>query len=514
MLTIDDIKNGDIDNILNGFLEMMKTIVNVPDNLCNALSKKLSRTNMKLHNDSISQIYINIMHYYVPPYEIIKYMISEGDYLDCLYSLDDNDKFIYFDEQITLSVLNKLKFDVNIYSFEFIEFFLRHILINNKIIDTLSKTQCREVLILIEGIIHSYNGTITKLQFQNFCMNLPDTGYIVSIIMTKHKYKFDENLLSEICKKCDMEALEYIFKNSVIPNEQHFKAILDSPYYHKDVVELFVKYGYKPNYNDLMYSITKHLELPDIDRFKITYDHKLIDACNKMKFHPNYSFIDHRMIQLRDLCRYGHFIKIREYVENNKVIPDEICMINASGSRKPQGRVLEYLISVGGKITIECLHACVKSVPKTSPLRIIVDEIENQLNIQLMEKDNIIKNIQMDLSAKIKQIEEYEKNGLNVTKNIKVNKKISENKINVNKVNMREKLPPPKKYIEYSKKTDDISYLEIKKHIIDDIMNNSWYKGSDKNIIKFPKGVNKILGIGKEELQFSDIDDIIEMFYR
>ena len=74
------------------------------------------------------------------------------------------------------------------------------------------------------------------------------------------------------------------------------------PGYSREKMELLINNGYVPDYDDVYYGIKHKIEIPDISRFNIKLDKKMLDLCQQLNFYPvTYTFdcIDKsRFIQL------------------------------------------------------------------------------------------------------------------------------------------------------------------------------------------------------------------------
>jgi hypothetical protein len=428
--------------------------------------------------------------------------------------------------------------------YEFIDFVLDRSIIDENIINKLCTSQSTVTLIKLEGVIKKYCGIMTKYQLDKLCNRLPFTSKIIENILRRTDLVLDSDSLMIACKILKPEAIKYVLDHKVVPSKIHLITLLDKnkKEYNPIDVEMLFKYGYKPDYSDVENSIIKKRELPGLGRFNIQYDSKLMDLCDLYNFYPNYPFINNKMLQLRTKCKNSYMSDIRDFMDNDQLTPDAICMKNASNHRSNNG-VLRFLVSRGGKIDIECIRANAQNYRANGTLLYLIDKFSESHNFSMdCHNDNVttknneiitLQNTIKKLKNKIKELENVSNSkSNNITNNISTDNILTDNEVDIEDLNFieiitkstcvskRKRDIPPEKYIKYIankkeiKKEIKMSFFDIRKEFIQDINNNGWYMGQNKMIINLPSEVKNNLEITDSGyIKFEDIDKIIYKFY-
>lgn len=128
------------------------------------------------------------------------------------------------------------------------------------------------------------------------------------------------------------------------------------PSYTPEKMEVLIKHGFIPDIEDIHLSITSNKEIYNIERFGIALDEKFLKLCQENNFYPNYNFkcVDQNLYKLQELCLKKNLPKIKQLFNKNKIVPDNVCLENASKVPNNKG-TLETLVNAGGIITKSCL---------------------------------------------------------------------------------------------------------------------------------------------------------------
>ena len=82
---------------------------------------------------------------------------------------------------------------------------------------------------------------------------------------------------------------------------------------------------------------------------------------------------------------------------------------------------------------------------------------------------------------------------------------------------MQRKVNIPKLYAAYFKKAKDgkMSFVSVKKELLNKIKKNEWYNKENQQLIDLPEDLRKRLGIKSEGLiDIKDIDKVVTLFYK
>lgn len=352
-------------------------------------------------------------------------------------------------------------------------------------------------------------------------------------------------------------------------------AIGYSDAYSEQKMELLIKNGYIVTYADLLFSIKHKKEIPGINRFpKIKLDTKALEACWDVDFYPkNYEFdcISKNQIHLQELCKTRKVAEIKKLLNSDStLVVDRKCMENSCNYASNAG--YDILRNKGGVPTIKCIKNISKMVKNNRMLLQVIDDFEQEYNNEIKKyKDRIVeleqkqvetkesqkkndesspkkvvlkktlknnnKNIIVeddDLSPKkvvsntlknkniIKDVEE-DKTENQVIKNdeiLKLNYIVlpidAEKSSSLQKEYRTKKLPSDKmiKLLEVSSKKK-LNYSDVRNCLITKIKDDGWVDKDNKNIIKLPINVKKLLAIKDKSdlISFDDIDKLVCLLY-
>ena len=179
-------------------------------------------------------------------------------------------------------------------------------------------------------------------------------------------------------------------------DKTHFKALIDrdniEDYLWHDItrkdttkiLQLMLEYGYIPDYDDVIYALVNGTVVPNIEKYNITADQKMLDICRKNNIYPTYDFggISKDLVALQGLCTNRKSGELKKFFDKRNVIPDKVCMENVC-TYKNNMVTLNLLLSHGGKVTYECIRKCGSKHTSNKMLLKLIDEYEINYNLEI-----------------------------------------------------------------------------------------------------------------------------------
>ncbi|ARF11612.1 hypothetical protein Klosneuvirus_2_48 [Klosneuvirus KNV1] len=549
---------------------------------------------IKKNQDIVSQTMMILFRSYIPTTEMFAELINLSAYDKCYKILNENPDFtVLSNEWLNLIVEKRLQYSLDDSDeTELVNFIFKNIQFTSE--EVLLLSGCSNTLLAgkLAGIISKFAGNFTEEYMAKACSALPYTKTVVQALIMRG-VKITSDHLTIVCSKCNMYAIDFILQTTRLPvTKDNFKALITSQIYNKipvddsntyyyrkqlnqspwvkgynmEKMELLIKYGYKLDYDDVLYAIDQSIELPGIERFNIDLDKKLLEACWNNDFYPAYPWkcIEPEMIELQKACTTRRGKLIKSLIQSNKLVPDRKCMENASNfiSNQP---IYNDLVTAGGKPTYKCIKNCARLLKNTHYLLMLVNDFEKVYNDETKQYQDKIKKLEDDivkLGGKLDketvkedpkiEVKEEPKTDIKVdSKEIpktetakKITKKVVkktvkkkniivvdeedediiepksiELPIDTSKVQelqkqYRLKSDPPQKLVKIFDidKKKQLSYTDIKKYLLEKIRTDKWTDDSAKELIKIPDIVKKNLNVKGESINFTDIDKLVCMF--
>lgn len=541
------------------------------------------------NQDIVAQTMMILFRYYIPSREMFASLITIPAYDKCYKILNENPDFTGLSEDwLKIVVEKRLQYSLDgtdeteliNFIFKNIEFTAEEILLLSECCNTLLAGK-------LAGIISKFAGNFTNEYMFKACLALPYSKTAVQALIMRG-IKITTEHLTIVCSKCNIYAIDFILQTTRLPvTKDNYKALVTSQTYNKtniddqnyyyqknkqhlsswikgysmEKMELLIKYGYKPDYDDVLYAINNSVELPGIERFNINLDKKLLEACWNNDFYPTYPWkcIEPEMIELQKACTSRRGKLIKSLIQSNKLVPDRKCMENAACfiSNQP---IYNDLVTVGGKPTYKCIKNCAKLLKNTHYLLMLIDDFEKIYNDETKQykdkitklEDDIVKlggkvekevtddKIVIEEKAEVKAEEQVKQEVVKkavkkiVKKTVKkkniivVEEEDEEDEENegttdlpIDTIKVQElqkqyriKSDPPQKLVKIFNidKKKQLSYTDIKKYLLEKIRTDKWIDESSKEIIKIPDNVKKNLNIKGSTVHFSDIDKLVCMF--
>lgn len=529
--------------------------------------------NPKMIVDTITKI---IKSGTIPNVSTMCTMIMYESFDECFVELVKNPNFAGFDNDfIKFSAINRFEHDcldkiANSNNYNIVD-----ALFNNCDIDKNYALflNSRNIAISerLSAIIYKVNGLTNEL-FKKACKSLPYTKLIVTSFLNIG-FAMTNDIFNVICNYCDEDSIKYILTETRIePTKKHFKSILESYKYipkkifnnksltwkyrndtiryekcnDKEIIEkikILLKYGYVPDYDDIIYAAKNKIELPNIEKFNIKLDEKLLKVCWENEFYPNsYKFdsISNEMLELQKLCLTRQKAQIRQFMKKYNVVPDNKCMENAS-KFKNNLQILEILINKGGKINYECIKNCANQLKSNRTLMFLINEYEKNYKKQIETYENLLKKynitdlddkkdteVKAEAKAETKVVTE---DVIEVETEVETEDETEEDTeleiINIYDIqdkdvkyipkNKRKNDDMPIKYSKYFKlKKKQISFYNLRKDFLNRIKKNKWFKIDNQMLLKLPNKLYKLLKINIDSdsyLHIKDLDKLICLFY-
>lgn len=439
------------------------------------------------NQDNLVKLLEQLFKYHIPNPLHIEKLIDLACYDICYISLMSNNKYKKI-ENSTLDIIIKqrLKYSYYLNSNEetnnLVDFVIKFV---DMSLDNLSKlVSCKNEYLsfILSSIIDKSN-----LEFNDnsilyaACHVLPYSKHVIQSLIGRG-LRLDSKCLEIVCLNCPLEGIKYILENGRINvMREHYHKLVESvidtnliehrflrrhkleineSIYTQEKMELLINYGYIPDYEDIIYSIKHKIEIPNISRFNIKLDQKMLELCWEVDFYPKYKFdcIDLNLLEMQKLClQKNSLTKIKNLVEYFNIIPDRKCMENAC-CQKSNSKVVDYLISKKGKITGTCVKNCISKFNGAEFLLDIfnnyeknntelITKLQNHIiqlggsldDVKMTKVDNVNNINKLDNDSD-KQVNNINKN-INDEENFTINKEIDDNDAYViHKGNVKKKM--------------------------------------------------------------------------
>lgn len=585
-------------------------ISKIPDLICNTISQLVSTT--------------------VPSDEALETIIKKPVLDKCFDSLvSTNQLFTMFSNNLIKKAI-EYRFEHGCSDKEqspLADALLNHCDISTNLID-LVKCRDRSISAKIAPFIDKYEGNVQQEMLYNACKSLPYTKDIFRSLISRG-LQFDDHAMDIVCEFCDLDSLRFVLDETrFVPKKRHFKKLATSKNYvgndeyerrkydwrwngktieryddggfSTNKMELIITYGFKPDYEDVCFGAKNRVEIPNIARFDINPDKKLLEICWDNDFYPSYKFdcISQDMVELQKLCKTKQQKGITELITSKSLVPDRKCMENAC-CFKNNGPILDKLEKYGGKYSIKCIENCAKDFKANDTLLRIIKKFKSQYESEIEEYKNIIKKlesgqsvshqsneqqtqqemqqqtqqsneqqtqqemqqqIQQQMQQQTQQCEDTEEsvidklkseildesdeelitvdlptqksksgkvptssktlgddlNDSDIAELVSEIKCVDFSKYELKKpTNLRSKIDIPASYKSYFKKKDDkMSFISLKKELLDKIMKGKWFMNGNQNYIDLPKPLKKKLKLDESLcISVNDLDNLAYLFY-
>ena len=286
-----------------------------------------------------------------------------------------------------------------------------------------------------------------------------------------------------------------------------------------EIIDLFIKNGYKITNDDLIESISNGCHINNIQNYVKTFDDKFWKASIKISYYP-YTNIKLPINCLESECdRSGNIYIIKYLIKTFKLKPTIVCLQNACKYKANQATIKYLMVNHKLKPDIMCLKniACVIG---NSSLDIIVNNLSiGTINNDVVDDDKNdvnVDDVNVD-DANVDDANEDDKidNKENDEGNDKKDDKREDNIVPI-KINKKAvfKIGKGKQKIKalISKLLlcdNEMTFIEARKKMIEYIKKNKLLHNNG-SLIKINKELSVLLGIKENQYtEFTNINDIV-----
>ncbi len=292
---------------------------------------------------------------------------------------------------------------------------------------------CRSdsLAVRLAAIIDKTNIKLTEDMLNEACKVLPQSKPVIASLITRGLSLTSKHLLTA-CNSADANSLNYLINTGKITvAKEHFDEVIKSIRYYTvtdryamrklknyvrirdnfyictdegyspDKMEVLIKNGYNVTYDDVLFAIKHQKEIPGIERFNITLDKKLLEACWDVDFYPvNYKFdcISKNQIQLQQLCKTRKTSEIKSLLKSDSsLVIDRKCMENVCSFAK--NTMYDYLLAKGGVPTIKCIENVGKMLKNNTLLLQVISDFEKANNKEIQSYKDKIAELEKKLAS-------------------------------------------------------------------------------------------------------------------
>jgi hypothetical protein len=321
----------------------------------------------------------------------------------------------------------------------------------------------------------------------------------------------DITTLIAACKRRDPVIINKILQYRIIPTKECYTTAItfpnSSPRYHNPndtqiatIIDLLVNAGYQLTYEDVINALNNGLYVNDLPRFNFTIDDRLLEICAERSYYP-YNKLDLtpslKCLEI-ECSKVNNLPLIKDLVKKG-LTPNTTCLENACNHRANK-TVLVYLIDKCNlKPTKKCLTNIAQHIGNAS-LTFLVENLDKEN--KTTTKDATPKDTDDTTPTKDEDSDEDKKIFFLDLPTCKTLPKSKKKKQEVNQ-----------KILDLFgiKKTVMLSYLDIRKHLINYINANELLNNS---IIKPDKKLCKLLNLKfGGSVNFANIDKLVDQFY-
>lgn len=316
---------------------------------------------------------------------------NDFKYFNSILDIFFNDNAIKITNDL-INILIKVNADYNIITY----FMAKNLVSNDDLIKYCSKTTNCGALIFYMHKTHNLpitNEIFNKLFLQQNNYSGSNIAYLISLgyekelaekceiknlyanytfnfipLMIHLNIKPDEDSFNLSCEQHKQDLFDYCVSHKMIPNKSHLKLalqktlteidlqfinkllcykiipdsdcliFLDSNVHYPDnskvVINLLMKYGYKPSINDVKQFMKHNIHLDNLENLGIKFDDEFYYCShinNKWTYDSNFKLKNEKILGLRQLCRNKNTLKeqVKEYMKTNNVKLDRYCFEHA-----------------------------------------------------------------------------------------------------------------------------------------------------------------------------------------
>lgn len=386
-----------------------------------------SRTCLHKNSPALLHTLALLFGAFIPNNDVLKKMIVFNDYDGVYKHLEDNPGFNGLsEEQVKIIVDERLNYSEELKNRELVDFVIKNSQLNVNNITALAGCRNELLSFTLSGLIDKFDGQVTDAMLMAACKALPSSKHSVQSLLNRG-LELSSDHFTEVCALCDESSIDYFLQTSRLPIERkHFQALIKSKKYTRadiddnsgyrwyrynqkhdpwnesysmEKMELLIKYGYKPDYDDVLFSAKEKKELPEIERFGIILDQKILDACWDVDFYPvsyNFDCVTPEMIMLQGLCKTRRAAEIKKTLKTHAMVPDRKCMENAACFRSNLP-IYNHLKNLGGRPTFKCIKNASKELKGNEYIVTLIDDYEKIMVNDMDSSQNRIKILEAEI---------------------------------------------------------------------------------------------------------------------
>ena len=203
----------------------------------------------------------------------------------------------------------------------------------------------------------------------------------------------DDTCLLYACEQNDIGLIKCALDHKIIPKKKHFVELFANPRYRyryterPKAMEHLFHYGYIPDKEDVILAAKNGVEIPNIERYNVTLDKEVWDACVKSGKPYNYTFegVDKgkEKLELYYLCRSYCTPKKKLYTCLNKsdIEIDKTAMELLCSQKRKQNIILNHLTP--DNVSLEGIKRACKAYDTGHIYKMVeclVDKIQQEKN--------------------------------------------------------------------------------------------------------------------------------------
>jgi len=318
------------------------------------------------------------------------------------------------------------------------------LIINN--IDEIDKQKFASYICLnglynyIQLYVDKYNVDVTDNMMAGICGFLPLSKNALTYCLSRG-LKYSTQCLEHASRTGDKESIKEIMDQRIIPTQKAFRNVITNKHASKTIViRMMYYYGYVPVYDDVVFAINYRYELPDLDKYNIKLDVKVLEQCYSVGFHPtHYDFqgITPSMQILQTNCSSQNINEVKKLIKKHSLVPDKICM--ESGCTTKQNKpFVTYLVESGGKMTVNCIKKCAYYLSSNGTLMYIIDEFIKVYEDETKTYENKIENLEKEIKTLKERLNNSNNNVTANQNNVNTDLIESINELNVDNENNEE----------------------------------------------------------------------------
>ena len=164
------------------------------------------------------------------------------------------------------------------------------------------------------------------------------------------------------CVSGNIAKIKALLDCKICPNQTCFRSVCVKSIAPR-LVDMLIDYGYKLNYEDLLFSIEKHAYINNIELYDFKFDDKYMETCAKADYFPYNIGLQKTSVCLEIACLKNKTLSDIKKLVKEGVKPTPKALSNACVNYTKNKKVIEYLLDIGVVPDLECFNnigVCIK----------------------------------------------------------------------------------------------------------------------------------------------------------